>query len=277
MTDLDSAVIATLRAEAREAGMRTNSREQYEELSDRLDAVDRTHARSRWLLAVGVAATLVVAMVVVGRPAPSGPLVGSEPPSPAESQSGMRYTATNLEPDATVTLPGWTASALIDWKAYQGVLFTEGPCGEPAGAVACSEADDLKLRLESVTSFIPEPAAPQVLDPSYADVLGHLDALADGDVVVVADRGETEVAGRPATVMTLTAMHDAAGALGCPTVGTPKGECYPLIAGRTVRLALVDQGAKPPTLLYVSTNTDAPDSPDRLAELDAMLETVVWG
>ena len=52
----------------------------------------------------------------------------------------------------------------------------------------------------------------------------------------------------------------------------------PPIAGRAVRMAIVDQGAEglPPTVFYLSLVGDAPDRANRFAEFDTMLEPVAF-
>lgn len=62
MTEYESAVVATLQAEAQEAAMLTDTPEQYELLTNTLDDVDRS--RSRWRVAGGTVAVAVVVLVI---------------------------------------------------------------------------------------------------------------------------------------------------------------------------------------------------------------------
>jgi hypothetical protein len=283
MNDLDLAIVATLRAEAREAEMRTDTPRQYELLTSRLDDVDRSRTRTRWLavaaavlVAGGLAWAVSGAQQAQTLPPATTPSVS---PSAGAGPDGMRYYAVDMDPDMRLTLPAWTTGADIDWNSPQGSLYIQDRCGEPLGVPACSADGDVKLRLESLVAYYPASGgADPVVGPSYADFLGQLDALVRRGAVSVSDRSETQVGGRPATLLTLAGLRNVPGVLGCPKPTASAEACFPIVAGRDLRLAVVDHGAsKPPTLMYVSLNKDAADMAERFAELDAMLSTVEFG
>lgn len=112
-----------------------------------------------------------------------------------------------------------------------------------------------------MTVYHPEDGSPVVSqDPSYAAYLIHLDGMAAVGIATITSRSPVTVGGRPATVVSLSVKRDAPGAIACAFASDQAADCASLVAGRTVRMAVVDQGTgKPPTVLYLSLNGDAPD------------------
>jgi len=131
----------------------------------------------------------------------------------------------------------------------------------------------------SVTLFYPQDGAPTMTrNPSYADYVSHLETLMTSGVAKITDRAPATVRGRSAVVMSLSVVHDAPGAVACAFESDPAAECSSLVAGRAVRMAVVDQGAGlPPTVVYLSLNADAPDHDERFTELDTTLGSVTFG
>ncbi len=288
MTEFELALADALRDEAEEIAMSTDQQHGTEELHARLDQSDQH--RRRWYVAGAVAAALVVAVLVIAFAVrPSGDSSGGEiatDPSPSASAatsavpSAVPFTAPLLLPPVSLELPAWTQDA--DHDADQtGVAnwLQDRGCAGLDGADPCAEDKDLKLRLLSVRYVYPTDAdLPIVQEPTYAAYVSHLDELAALGTIATSDRSTPDVGGRPATVMSLTVLTDAAGAVACTDGVQPAVDCMPLIAGRAARIAVVDQGsANPPTVIYLSLNGDAPDRAERYAEFDSMLSTVTFG
>ena len=83
---------------------------------------------------------------------------------------------------------------------------------------------------------------------------------------------------RPATVMSVSTLVDAQGAIACYLTIDKAADCMHLIAGRDFPLWFVDQGeGNPPTVFYISLNGDAPDRDERFAEFDAMVDAAKFG
>jgi hypothetical protein len=136
----------------------------------------------------------------------------------------------------------------------------------------------LRLRLLPLRYYFLPGDTVVTSHPSYSDYVAHLDALDEEGIATISDRSEIQVGGRPATVMSLSVLVDAPGAVACAGPVDTAVDCMPLIAGRGARIAVVDQGADtPPTVLYLSLNGDATDRDERFAEFDTMLASASFG
>jgi hypothetical protein len=212
-----------------------------------------------------------------GSAASSGAQPGTSKTS-ATSGPSIPYSNSSLTPPISLSLPPWTAHASAGgW--FGSVLFAEADCADLGGRSPCSADQDLKLRVLSVTFFYPQDGAPTMTrNPSYADYVSHLETLMTSGVAKITDRAPATVGGRSAVVMSLSVVHDAPGAVACAFDSDPAAECSSLVAGRAVRMAVVDQGAGlPPTVVYLSLNADAPDHDERFTELDTTLGSVTFG
>ena len=241
-----------------------------------LQHLHRAAPRRRVAQIVAVCATaalVVVAVVVFSRQASRTDGVG--PIKPDTPPSGVPYAASFVQPPLHVVLPSWTGHALTDQSGY-AASFQEQRCAGLDGASPCPTDGDLKLRLLTLLYFHPGGQRSVVQNPSYADYVDALDALGPAGIAEIDDRSTMTVGGRRATVMAFQVLRDAPGAVYCAFPELPAESCAPLIAGRAVRVAVVDQGAAglPPTVFYLSLNGDAPDRANRFAEFDTMLETV---
>ncbi|MBA2953754.1 hypothetical protein GON03_05455 [Nocardioides sp. MAH-18] len=243
-----------------------------------LRELHRAAPRRRLAQIVAVCATaalVVVAAVVFSRQASRTDGVG--PIKPDTPDSGVRYAASFVQPPLHVVLPSWTGHALTDQEGY-AASFQEQDCAGFDGASPCPADGDLKFRLLTLRYFYPGGQRSVVQFPSYSDYVAALDALGPAGIAEVNDRSTVTVGGRRATVMAFEVLRDAPGAVSCAFPELPAESCAPLIAGRAVRMAVVDQGAEglPPTVFYLSLNGDAPDRANRFAEFDTMLETVAF-
>ena len=276
MNEFELSLANALRDEAKEISMRTDQQQAANELRVRLDRADRTRRRRHFAYAAGAAAAAVlvlVAVVVTSRQA--SPTDGAGPAAPDESGAAPSFTATFLQPPLHATLPSWTEHADAQ-RNGASELFEESSCAGLYGASPCSDDADLKLRILTPFYFYPPGSLTTIEHPSYAEYVAAWDALESSGTATISDRSSATVGGRPATVMSLKVQEDAPGAIACPTAtSSAVSQCAPLIAGRAVRVAIVDQGADAaPTVFYISLNGDAADRASRFAEFDTMLSTV---
>lgn len=227
------------------------------------------------IVSVVVAAVAVAAVMVRAPGRTDSALSATADTSTAPTNP---FDNSSLTPPIALNLPSWTSHASASgW--FGAVDFDVGSCASLGGQSPCAADQDLKLRLLSVTVYHPEDGSPVVSqDPSYAAHLIHLDGMAAVGIATITSRSPVTVGGRPATLVSLSVKRDAPGAIACAFASDQAADCASLVAGRTVRMAVVDQGTgKPPTVLYLSLNGDAPDRVERFAEFDAMLTTVKFG
>lgn len=176
MNDLDRAIVATLRAEAREAEMRTDTPLQYEELSSRLDDVDRSRTRTRWLAAAAaVAAVGLGAWLLSGfGHVTSAPPVTPGPATSSPSVAPILADAFNRQWTTTVSLADFRA-ALVG-TAYEGKerkLLDQAYDGIGTAATADSRWRlDLYLVGGHATLYlVPTPGAePVMVDSSFYEL-----------------------------------------------------------------------------------------------------------
>ena len=276
MTELELILADALREEAEEISMTTDQQRAAEELRTRLDNSDRR--RHVWYAGAAAAAVVVGLIVYAVLARSSGQPDGAQIADDPSSAPAIPYSASALDPRVNVELPAWTEHATHDGSIAGAARFDEGDCAGLNGASPCAADQDLKLRLVSLRYFFGPGDSVVTQDPSYAAYLAHLDGLEPEGVATISDRSDIEVGGQPGTVMSLSVLLDAPGALACARVFEPAVDCMPLLAGREARIAVVDQGAgPPPTVFYLSLNADAPDRDERFAEFDAMLASATFG
>ncbi len=275
MTEFELALASALRDEAKEISMSTDQQSAAEELRTRLDNSDRR--RHVWYTGAAAAAVVVglILWAVLARSSgqPDSAKVADDP----SSAPTIPYSASALNPRVDLELPSWTEHASHDGSVAGVARFDEGGCAGLNGASPCAADQDLKLRLVSVHYFFGTGDSVVTHDPSYAAYLAHLDGLEPDGIATISDRSDVEVGGRPGTVMSLSVLLDAPGALACARESDPAVDCMPLLEGRGARIAVVDQGAgTPPTVFYLSLNGDATDRAERFAEFDTMLASATF-
>ncbi len=274
MNEIERAITATMRADAQEASMKTDMFSHRVELNERLDSVDRRRGWTRVGLAVAAAAAVVVAGVIVVAtrsqtvPPATGPDATASP-TPTVSASPFAFSSSDLTPDLTVDLPAWTRTS-SPASGAGSVVFDQPGCDVDP----CPPNQALKIRMYSVLQMYRPNDTTMTRNPTYAAVLAVWDGLADLGFGTATDRSTTTVDGRPAVTMTLAMDKDAPGTAFCETPTTAAADCFFPIAGRTYRLAVVNQGQQPPTVLYESYNTGDPAADSVHAEFATWLATV---
>lgn len=277
MTELEYAITSTLRADAQEAAMTTNTARESQKLDARLDALDRSHRRRTWALVAAAAAAVVVAVVGVralgGQS--SGEVIAPVP------QVGKSYSTSSFVIPFTVTLPAWTngiappARDETDRKVY----WEQSECTKNGSPVACLDGSDLKLRFFSpVNLYRPQDGPASSPVPDYKGYVAYLTAIGATGDVIVSDLSTTTVDGRPATVMTLAPQAARYGALGCESPFDAARDCFGLVEDDKshvfLRFAVVDAGGATPLLTWTRVNRDNPQASQAMAQFDTMLTTL---
>ena len=107
MNEFEHAVVATLRADAQEAAMSTDTAREAEVLHDRLDRIDHgTRVRRTWVGVVALAAAAAVAFAALALWPHLNRSAEPAAPSPSSSTS---YTSAFFVDPFTATLPAWVA------------------------------------------------------------------------------------------------------------------------------------------------------------------------
>ena len=271
MNEFAEALSATLHERAQETAMSIDMPQAERQLRESIRSADRR--RRVWVAVAAAAAFLAVAGIAF---AFNRPTAQPAQPKPSHSQSALpqvRYpaNASQLTPPLTAQLPFWVANA-HDTSADPGTyLYNQENC------LPCQTGRDLKIQLYSVRYMYPLDAT-EILRPSYTAYVNAWEAVQPLGYGTVTDIATTTVGGRPATTMTVNFTESSNGLAACNGPAgsrTDTNNCWYSVAGRTVRLAIVDQGkGQPPTLLYESSNTDNPNSQAITAEFTTWLNTV---
>jgi hypothetical protein len=268
MNELDALISDTLRADAQEAAMATNTSQEREVLESRLDEVDR-HSRNRRTFwgAVAVAAAVVVIGVGVTMPRMD------QHPTPSPGQAGSPkpvYTSTDFAVPFTLgSLPTWADLRKLNEQGDHptNVTWGRGPCG-PTGNECVGLAFERYTGVPSSTRLVNGVRA------TYASYLRYIDGLVKSGALRVTDRTTTVVGGRPAVVFTAVATRD----LKCGLGSDATGNCDSFFAGDTGRYAVVDTGRLDPAgqLLVIWTRGHGlgPAEDGWLDQFDQMLSTV---
>lgn len=272
MNDFASALSTALHEEAREIAMSADMQHAESQLQENIRSADR---RRRVWVAVAAAAAFLIAVAGVAF-AFNRPTAQPAHPTPSPSQSAqpqVRYpaNASQLTPPLTAQLPYWVAEA-HDNSADRGVyLYNQERC------LPCQTGRDLKIQLYSVRYMYPLDAT-KILRPSYTAYVDAWEAVQPLGYGTVTDIATTTVGGRPATTMTVNFTKSSNGLAACNEMARSRTDtvnCWYGVGGRTLRLAIVDQGTgQPPSLLVESSNTDNPNSQAITAEFTTWLNTV---
>ena len=110
--------------------------------------------------------------------------------------------------------------------------------------------------------------------PLPRDYLTYLLSLKDHGVNF-ADVTEAHVGGRPATIMTVTALDSLDGSFGCPKAGMAADDCFGFQPDRVTRIAVIDFGDK--TLLIwvgLPKTMDPDDQKTKIKSFEEMLTSV---
>lgn len=230
MTELELAIVATLRADAQEAAMTTETPREHEILESRLDRIDQK-ARTRRIAWTAVAAAAAVVLVLVGfrfarSPGNEGVTVAPKPPLFASTEFGV--------PFAVESLPSWVTTQSLDPTSESKEWVTWNRC--PDVATEC-----IGLSFNRYTS-VGRDARTAV---SFLQYVVYLDDLGRSGKVTIQDRKDTVVDGRSAVVYDITPKTDLLGGTGCQQIVFD--ECTDFFADVPGRYAVVDTGDLDPS------------------------------
>jgi hypothetical protein len=233
MNELESAIVATLQADAQEAAMSTNTPEQQEILDSRLDTLDRrTH--SRRLVWGSVAAAAAVVLVVAGVRAVGGPGSGE---GTVVSPVRPLFSSTSFGVPFTVqTLPSWLTTQTLSPTAEALEWVTWNRCPQDV------QNECIGLSFNRYGSVQLPTSRKAVTFTSY---LAYLDQLGSSGKVEISSRTETRVDGRRAVVYDITATLDILDGVGCHALGQEK--CDDFYADVPGRYAVIDTDGLDPT------------------------------
>jgi len=259
MNELEHAVVATLRADAQEAAMSTDTTREAEVLHDRLDRIDHdTRVRRTALGVVALAAAVAVTFAALTLwPRLNG---NAEPttPSPAPTTSASYASAFFVDP-FTATLPAWllegTAPRVYQSSSYQfwNHCATDADCG----ALSVSW-------VSGVTS------ASSVVAVDRQGLVDHLTALGDSGKIRITSSAPMTVDGRAATDLRVQTIDDVNGALGCGSVA-----CQDIGGGSLARYVVIDMGpGAAPVLVWADAPTQNAHAAGWMDQLDIFLRSL---
>ncbi len=277
MNPFESALAAALEAEVQETAMSVNTDRGADELNDRMDSADRSKRQRTWLVA---AAAVVVVMVAgaafagsrTGGEAQQVPGAGPSPQtSAAPSPTAGEFTSTEFADPFSVTLPPWVTEVMSEPTSQTPEWVTWNRCDTDSTCIGLSFDQFSRYYAPGKTTATP------IKD--YAGYVSYLKSLGDSGDLVVSKVSKTEIGGRPATLLTVTARTGTSviGALGCYIGGTQgSGDCWDFGDNYPTRLAIVDTGDQPLVIL-TRTATDNPSGADWTAQVESMLSTIQFG
>jgi hypothetical protein len=181
----------------------------------------------------------------------STPSTTTDTASPAAT-----YSTTRFKTPLDVTVPGWLDAEPQEDSAR--FVTWESPDGSRG------------LRILHPVEVYPPGADAPVAPPEdfVSYVLDHAESGAE-----ISEKVETEIDGRPATVVTATTNEPFDGSLGCPEAGVPADACFGLQPELALRIAVVEADAEPLLIwLRVPGDADLAAEADRFDEILAGIQ-----
>lgn len=266
MTSIESAIVATLRADADDASRSTDTAAEARLLDDRLDAVDRSRNRLRWggLAAVAAlaAAAVVVAAVSIGRPTAEVP-----PAGPSSTPSEWSDSAEILG-RPVLDVPAWAAGITPLQAPRRFVRWAQSDCTSD-----CAAGADKKLVLLFPYTAWDDAVGTtsDLLDVS--SYVATIDSLRSRNVMQVSQWSPLPTAnGGTAQVAVLQPYADQPAVLGCEQLGDSVGGCRGLSANTRNVVAVVDAGHAP-LVVWLSARGDT-DAAAQDAEMAQVLSSL---
>ena len=204
-------------------------------------------------------ASVVLAMsLVLGIAACGDDSSESSDTTAARAQEGSTYVTRAFSvpfevtvPDVLPTEPSIDEPNFVTWES----TATEGPA----------------VRFLAPVNVFPPGATATTAPPE--DYLAYLLAQAEHGAVF-ADRTETTVGERPATLLTATVEEALDGSLGCPEEDMSAGDCFGLQPELTLRMAVIDVGDRTLLAWLRHDDSSAADVAEEFASFEEMLASV---
>jgi hypothetical protein len=261
MTELETAITATLRAEAQGAAMSTDTPHEQEILESRLDLLDR-QTKTRRVMWGAVAAVAAVVLVAVGARAFRGPdnavVVAPTPPLFASTSFGVPFTVESL--------PSWltTQSLGPGSEAREWVIWNRCPDGG-------GECIGLQFNRYSE---VQGPKSRTTV--TFATYLDYLERLGRSGQISITGRTDTTVDGHRAVVYSITSAQGYTNGVGCYSLG--QAHCDDFFADVPGRYAVIDTGSLDPDgavfVVWTRAGGVGPAESGWLEQFDQMLTTL---
>jgi hypothetical protein len=269
MNDLELAIAGTLRADAEEASMNTDTNQEYEVLAGRLDELDRHRRRRVWVGAAAAAAAVVLIALSAraiggdGDPSPVGPSPSSSP--------APRFTSTGFVPATSLVLPTWIRQSSSLTSGGDATELYWRACWDKT----CPGVESSALLAFTVQSARTGRASPDIVPiRSAADLLARFDEMQRLEEVTLSDRTAVVVDGHAGIMFSVEERSSITDGFACED--TAGATCFNLAAGDWDRLVVLDHGSQV-IVLVASTATTNPERGTIQQQFEAMLSTVRFG
>jgi hypothetical protein len=262
MNDIEDRLHAMLTRDADAVAGQTDSPAEWRELTDRLDAADRSRSRLRWgglaAVAAVAAAAVVVAVVTTGRPTADVP-----PAGPSSTPSEWSNSAEILGKPA-LDVPGWAAGITPLQAPRRFVRWAQSEC-----TTACVAGADKKLALLFPYTPYDDVAGGSGEILSTDAYIASLDALRSRSVLQVSEWSEVPTLNAgTAKVVVLQPSADQPAVLGCEQLADSIGGCRGLTANTRNVIAVIDAGSAPMVVwLSERGDTDAAAQDAEMVEI----------
>ena len=269
MNDLELAITATLRADAQEAAMSTDTSHEYQLLEGRMDDLDARRRRRVWVVAVAAAAAAV--LVVFGLRALS-PVSDAHPVAPTPPPVA-RYSTVQLVPTTSFTIPAAIkgAKSILSTESTSAAVWQTGACSDNT----CDSTSANLVLVNFTAAKMPKIAGYE--DPvairSGADYLKYLRRLETAGYISITESAPVVVGGLSGTVISMTENEQSPEGMGCS--GAPLS-CLGLDKTWIDRAVVLDYPGSALTL-WMSAPQSNPDFPTLRRQFEQMLPTVRFG
>lgn len=265
MSNVETMIAATLRADADDAARSTDPAAQARMLDVRLDAAVRRRTLRRWAVGVGaaaaVAAGVALAAVLVGRPVTDAIPVGPTP-SPSTWEGGA-----DILGGPQLAVPGWAAGQQPLVAPRRFVRWEQSSC-----TTNCVAGQDQKLALLAPYTVLEGSglSGAPVTPIAWAE---HLDLLRSNPAVTMTDWTQERTANAGvANVTVITTTADLPAAMGCEQLADVENGCRALVRGTRNVVAVVDAGQAPLVVWLSALSSTDPAAQD--AEMTQVLASL---
>jgi len=260
MTDFESRLATALRDEAEEFSMNVDMQRGSEDLSVRLDEVDRS--RRVWFAVGAVAAVAVVVavgLVVAARGPARNATIPPATQAPAPSSSASVHSDPYFHPTFTAVLPAWVVENNVPSHEDNEYAWWNSACDVPADCadLSISRYDNLKV----------DGLGPKL---TYEAYLAHLRDLASKHILTISTTTARTVDGHPATEVDADSTKEVPSVLGCAGAN-----CQDVQKDTAGRYVVLDMGpGQTPIVIFSEVAHASPNKAAWLAQLDTVLSSI---